>query len=156
MKAFQAFHSIFLASSASSSLLFQLDLQPTHCSLDILHILLSECSCPPSSYSIKIWLIFSKPVSCTLMVLRVLSTLRGVPGSLSGGAHGQTYFHNTKTLVLFHVFALLTFILVVQIIGKTADTLRFKAVVPCTGNRESQFHLRMSCIKAVRLIKHIF
>ena len=57
---------------------------------------------------------FLKSVFCTSVVFMVFSTVREVPWSLAGRPRGQTYFCNAKTLMLFHVFTLLTFNTVVE------------------------------------------
>ena len=113
MKASRAFHRIFLASSAPSSLLFQPDPQRTHCSLDC--FMFCSLNVPANPHHI-----LSKFNSFLKVCVLYVSGFQGVfhsqrsPLESFGGLHGQTCFCNTKTLVLFHVFTLLTFNTVVE------------------------------------------
>lgn len=90
---------------------------------------------------------FSKPVPC--IVVRVLSTLRGVP--TKEDPHGQTYLHNAKTSTSF--FTVLTFILMVQMqVNLLAPHWTwFKVVAQALGSRKSQFYFKMSLKKTVQI-----
>ncbi|CAI9155515.1 unnamed protein product [Rangifer tarandus platyrhynchus] len=113
MKGSQAFHRIFLASPAPASLLFQPDLQRTHCSLDYFMFCCLNVPAHPHH-------ILSKFDSFLKVCILYVSGFQGVfhsqrsPLESCGGPRGQTSFCNTKTLVLFHVFTLLTFNTVVE------------------------------------------